>query len=289
VHHLILFAALAVTQWAPWILAGLLGGPAAAATGAALFAAVLWWAVRRTPSGIRPSWGLSPAHPAGRLLPTGLIVGALAYLAVFGVRWWGAGGPPVQVHGEGVWLVLATGLLVAGYQAFSEEVVFRGAVFTLLPQAVPVRSAVAVSTALFVLFHAPRWQELLAGPYALHLLLAGLAFAIAYVRTGSLWLGLGLHAGWNAGAYLLREGDPALLRLASSLPEGWGGWSSWVGVAGNAVLLLVVLALTSGRVGPDVGRGRPRLSPAVATNARTPGTGEPRYPRGDISLSGGPG
>jgi membrane protease YdiL (CAAX protease family) len=59
--------------------------------------------------------------------------------------------------------------------------------------------------------------------YALHLLLAGLAFAIAFVRTGSLWLGLGLHAGWNAGAYLLREGDPALLRLAGALPEGWGG------------------------------------------------------------------
>jgi membrane protease YdiL (CAAX protease family) len=51
--------------------------------------------------------------------------------------------------------------------------------------------------------------------YALHLLLAGLAFAIAFVRTGSLWLGLGLHAGWNAGAYLLR--------LAGALPEGWGG------------------------------------------------------------------
>ncbi|GAA1639887.1 CPBP family intramembrane glutamic endopeptidase [Georgenia ruanii] len=270
-HRLILFAALAVSQWAPWILTGLVGGPVPAVTGVAAFAAVLWWAIRRTPPQIRPTWGLSSARPAGPLLLTGLAVGALVYLAVFSIRWWGGGGLVVEVHGDEVWLVLATGLLVAGYQAFSEEVVFRGAVFTLLVPDAPVRSAIAVSTALFVLFHAPRWRELMAGPYALHLLLAGLAFAVAYVRTGSLWFGMGLHAGWNAGAYLLREGDPALLRLAGSLPEGWDGWSSWVGVAGNALLLLVVLALPGGRVGP----GRAGLGPALAPRRRAPVTGEP--------------
>jgi membrane protease YdiL (CAAX protease family) len=257
VQRLALFAVLAVTQWAPWILAGLVGGPAAAAAGVMLFAVALYWAVRRTPPAVRPSWGLSPLHPAGRLLLSGLTAGALSYLTVFGVRWWGGGELVAEVGGAEVLLVVATGLLVAGYQAFSEEVVFRGAVFTLLPSSMPVRSGIAISTALFVLFHAPRWQELVAGPYALHLLLAGLAFAIAFVRTGSLWLGLGLHAGWNAGAYLLREGDPALLRLAGALPEGWGGWSSWAGVAGNAMLLLVVLALTGRPAVRDVARTGP--------------------------------
>jgi hypothetical protein len=242
------FGVLAVGQWAPWILATMAGGPVAAAAGGALFAGALCWAVRRTPPDRRPCWGLSTAPPASRLLATGLLGGALTYVAVTAVRWWGGDGSVDLRTGE-VLAVVVTGLLVAGYQAFSEEVVFRGAVFTLLPASVPVRRAVAISTALFVLFHVPRWQELVSGPYALHLVLAGLAFALAYVRTGSLWLGTGLHAGWNAGAYLLREGDPALLRL-TDLPEGWGGWSSWVGVAGNAVLLALVLALTrrTGRV-----------------------------------------
>jgi membrane protease YdiL (CAAX protease family) len=264
VQRLILFAALAVTQWAPWMLAGLAGGPAATVAGVVLFIAVLCWAVRRTPPDRRSSWGLSLARPAGRLLLTGFAAGSLTYLAVFSVRWLGGGGLAAGVHGADVPLVVATALLVAGYQAFSEEVVFRGAVFTLLPRSVPIRTAVVVSTGVFVLFHAPRWQELASGPYALHLVLAGLAFAIAYVRTGSLWLGLGLHAGWNAGAYLLREGEPTLLRLTGPLPEGWGGWSSWVGVAGNAVLLLLVLALTSrisGKTREPIKEHLPRSTP----------------------------
>ena len=65
--------------------------------------------------------------------------------------------------------------------------------------------------------------------------------------TGTIWLGLGLHAGWNLGAYLLKEGDPALVRLTADLPTGWGGWSDWVSVAGNAVLLVATLVLTRRR------------------------------------------
>jgi membrane protease YdiL (CAAX protease family) len=257
VQRVAVFAVLAVGQWSPWILAGLLGRPGAAVAGVAVFAATLCWAVRRTPSAQRPSWGLSLARPAGRLLLAGLLGGALTYAAVLGVRWWGGdGGWATDVRGAEVLLVVVTGLLVAGYQAFSEEVVFRGAVFTLLPPSVSVRSAVVVSTSLFVLFHAPRWEELASGPYGLHLVLAGVAFAVAYVRTGSLWLGTGLHAGWNAGAYLFREGDPALLRLSALLPEGWFGWSSWVGVGGNAVLLLLTLALTNGRTKVPARQGR---------------------------------
>ncbi len=243
-----LFGVLAVGQWAPWILASMAGGPAAAVAGGALFAGALWWAVRRTPPARRPSWGLSTASPAGGLLLTGLLGGFLTYAAVSGVRWWGGAELSTEVSAADVLPIVLSGLVVAGYQALSEEVVFRGAVFTLLPPSVSVRGAVGISTALFLLFHAPRWEELVSGPYAVHLVLAGLAFALAYARTGSLWLGTGLHAGWNVGAYLLREGDPAVLRL-HGLPEGWGGWSSWVGVAGNAGLLALALALTRGRTG----------------------------------------
>jgi len=144
-----MFVALALCQWAPWILAVLLPGPVAAVAGALLFAALVAWAVRRTPAADRRRWGLSARRPAGRLLLTGLATGAVAYFAVFGIR------------------------RIAG--------------------------------------------------------------------------GLGLHAGWNLGAYLLKEGDPALVRLTADLPTGWGGWSDWVSVAGNAVLLVATLVLTRRR------------------------------------------
>jgi membrane protease YdiL (CAAX protease family) len=258
----LVFVVLAVCQWAPWMLAGPVGPAVGAVAGTVLFAIALWWAVRRTAPAQRSSWGLSPANSARRMLVTGLLGGALTYLAVFGVRWWlGAGEATLDVRLEDVLPILLTGLAVAGYQAFSEEVVFRGAVFTLLPPQISVPSAIAISTSLFVLFHLPKWESLVNGPYALHLVLAGVAFAIAYVRTGALWLGMGLHAGWNAGAYLLREGDPALLRLTASLPEGWDGWSSWVAVAGNAVMLLLTLALTSKRI------SRPAVEPGIPESA----------------------
>ncbi len=247
-QRILMFAALALCQWAPWILATLLPGPVAAVAGALLFTALVAWAVRRTRAADRPRWGLSTRRPAGGLLLAGLATGAVVYLAVFGVRWIAGGGTvTVQIDATDAVLVVVSGLAVAAYQATSEELVFRGAVFTLL---VPARSAwmgVVLSTGLFVLFHAPRGEALVTGPYALHLVLAGVAFALAYVRTGTIWLGLGLHTGWNVGAYLLKEGDPALVRLTADLPTGWGGWSDWVSVGGNAVLLLATLVLTRGR------------------------------------------
>lgn len=125
---------------------------------------------------------------------------------------------------------------------------FRGATFALLPRSLPVATMVAISTAIFVAFHLPKWESLVSGPYAIHLALAGLAFAIAYVRTGSIWLGFGLHFGWNLGAYLLLEGNPALVVLGDGLPVGWLGWSSWLSVAGNAALLTIVLLIPRSRL-----------------------------------------
>ncbi len=166
------------------------------------------------------------------------------YLLVFAARWLAVGAHPTAADALSIALILGSGLLVAGYQALSEEIVFRGAVFALLPRSLTVTTMVAISTALFVLFHLPKWESLMSGPYALHLVLAGVAFALAYVRTGTIWLGFGLHLGWNLGAYLLLEGSPALLALGDGLPTGWAGWSSWLGVAGNAALIVVVLAVT---------------------------------------------
>lgn len=61
----LMFVALALCQWAPWILAVLLPGPVAAVAGALLFAALVAWAVRRTPAADRRRWGLSTRRSCG--------------------------------------------------------------------------------------------------------------------------------------------------------------------------------------------------------------------------------
>lgn len=240
----LLFVLLVLCHWAPWMLGTIMDVRLASVLGAAAFVAALVLAVTSTPRGERASWGLLPRSPAERIALIGFACGAVAYALVFAARATAAGVEltPLDVN-DGRRVVL-TGIAVAGYQAFSEEVVFRSAVFVLLAHRLRLPQAVTLSVALFLAAHLPRWESLISGPYALHLILAGAAFAIAYVRTGTIWLGFGMHFGWNLGAYLLLEGSPRFADLAGDLPTGWLGWSSWLGVAGNAVLLALTLALT---------------------------------------------
>jgi membrane protease YdiL (CAAX protease family) len=245
------FLLLSLAQWAPWLLLAVPGAGSlrflVVGLGALVFAAVVAWFCRTAlwPSG--RCLGLSGDRSCLVRVLTGFAVGALVYGAVFVAR---AVVGAVTVVGDGYGdgagrtaaVVLLAGLAVAGYQAVSEEIVFRGALLGALPRRVSPVAAVAVSVGVFVLYHLPKWESLLHGPYALHLVLAGTAFAVAYLRTGSLWLGIGLHWGWNLGAYLLLEADQPLVRMAGPPASGWGEPGSWLAVAGNAVLLLAVLA-----------------------------------------------
>ena len=192
-RSLVAFLVLSLVQWAPWLLAGWFPGgdsgrDAAAVVGAGLFAlAVVWFdRVVLGPRGRRLGLDADPSLRA-RVLG-GLGVGLLVYGAVFLAR---AAIGAVTVDGSRevvvVVGVLANGLVVAGYQAVSEEIVFRGALLGVLPRSVRPATAVALSVAVFVAYHLPKWEDLLHGPYALHLVLAGTAFAMstcAPVRCG---------------------------------------------------------------------------------------------------------
>jgi len=242
------FLLLSVAQWAPWVLLALLPGGesaqlAAWGLGALVFGVAAAWFCRVTPRPRRRGLGLGGDRSWHVRVLAGLMVGALVYGAVFVTR---AAVGAVTLDGARGGLaaaaVLLAGIAVAGYQAVSEEIVFRGAFFGVLPRSVSPVAAVALSVGVFVLYHLPKWESLLHGPYAIHLALAGTAFAVAYLRTGSLWLGIGLHWGWNLGAYVLLEAGQPLVRLTGPPASGWGEPGSWLAVAGNAVLLLVVLA-----------------------------------------------
>lgn len=155
-------------------------------------------------------------------------------------------------------------LLTAGVVSVVEETVFRGIVLGVCLWNLPVRASVSVSAALFALVHflkpgksklgaeAVQWtsgfSELFSFADALppgavlicgaaSLFVAGWILGQATVRTRSLWLPIGLHAGWIVGMqtsniFLRLSGDDP----AASLP--WVGPSLVSGAVPTGLLPL---------------------------------------------------
>lgn len=94
---------------------------------------------------------------------------------------------------------LALGVLVCFINVVTQEVLVRSYIFQELWAKYGAWIATAVTTALFVALHAGAIlngaQGLIAGA---NILLASLMLSLAYVRTGQLWLAIGIHLGWNA-------------------------------------------------------------------------------------------
>ncbi|MEY2340825.1 lysostaphin resistance A-like protein [Acidithiobacillus sp. IBUN Pt1247-S3] len=87
---------------------------------------------------------------------------------------------------------------------FTEEILFRGALFAGLRQRLSVLWSASIVTLLFVLAHAPSKIAQLHYPPAL-ILIALLAVALIWIRIRyrSLWPGMLLHGLWNGGGFLL--------------------------------------------------------------------------------------
>jgi hypothetical protein len=130
----------------------------------------------------------------------GLGVGAavfavvVALAAVFGVY---------RIYGQGT-LENAIPFLMAGgvIAGFVEEVIFRGIIFRWVEEFGGSWLALAVSSALFGLAHGfndgATWISTVAIAVEAGVLLGG-----AYMLTRSLWLAIGIHAGWNLTQGLL--------------------------------------------------------------------------------------
>ena len=85
----------------------------------------------------------------------------------------------------------ALALAVVVGAPLGEELVFRGFLYRTLRQLLGVRWAMTLSALAFALLH-------LAAPLLLPYVLLGVAFALLYEWTGSLWASITLHALWNA-------------------------------------------------------------------------------------------
>jgi membrane protease YdiL (CAAX protease family) len=83
--------------------------------------------------------------------------------------------------------------------AIFEEVIFRGYVFYLLYRAWGLEVAIAISSIVFACAHLLKHKNMPA-LFTLNAFIFGLIMAFCRYYTGTLWLPIGLHFGWNVVA-----------------------------------------------------------------------------------------
>ncbi|SEG76533.1 hypothetical protein SAMN05444920_104392 [Nonomuraea solani] len=183
---------------------------------------------RRWEGGSAASLGL-PAKPAARHLLAGIAAGGAVQAVTFGIMtavgWYTVSAVTVDL---GSLTLMALTALCVG---FWEEWAFRGVALRLPEKAVGTWWALAISSVLFGLLHAPNAN---ATPMTLVgiTVAGGLVLGGSFLVTRTLWMPIGLHLGWNffqnsvfgtssSGAGAIQE--IPLLRGHISGPELWVG------------------------------------------------------------------
>jgi membrane protease YdiL (CAAX protease family) len=130
---------------------------------------------------------------AARYLTLGVIGGFVLFGAVVCSLW--ARGR-VTYEGYAGWTGLpSTTLLFAAGVTF-EELIYRGAIFRVMEESLGTTIALALSALIFGLSHLANNAATLASALSIAVT-GGIAFALSYTLTRSLWLPIGLHFGWN--------------------------------------------------------------------------------------------
>jgi membrane protease YdiL (CAAX protease family) len=229
---------------------------------------VLWlyaWVVRRFEK--RPVDELARPRAVTRLL--GGAAGGLGHAAVTIGTIALLGG--YQVIG---WGTIAGALTIVGMMcavAVAEEVLFRGMILRLLQQRLGTWIALAGSAVLFGLIHLLNPGATLWGAVAIAVE-AGLMLGAAFVATGSLWLPIGLHLGWNVALAAIfgtvTSGSDVQGALLTAVTHGpvwltggaFGPEASLIAVAACSIVttVLLVWAHRNGRI-----VARPRRRTAI--------------------------
>jgi membrane protease YdiL (CAAX protease family) len=198
-------------------------------------------------------------------LVSGTALGALILAAPIGVlvamgaaRW----APDLSLFSSEA---LVLGLALCFFNVVTQEALVRSYIFQELWAKYGALIAVALTTILFVALHAgpisQGAQGLVAG---VNILLASVLLGLAYVRSGALWLPIGIHFGWNGlqgpvfginvtgaelslGHWSVFEffGDPLLTGGVMGVEGGL------VGLIGPAIGIVVVALLVKQRAKPD--------------------------------------
>jgi membrane protease YdiL (CAAX protease family) len=163
-----------------------------------LFALLATWACTRLRKEPLSSVGFQLDRRWIREMFFGTLLGIGTLLAVVGMIC-AIGGVRFELDSARSADALLTGLYIFIFAALLEETLFRGFVFQRLLDGVGVWPAQILLAALFVLAH---WgnpgmeggTEVVAG---IDLFLGAVMLGLAYLRTRSLALPIGLHLGWN--------------------------------------------------------------------------------------------
>jgi len=193
-RNTVMIAGFAVVMIATGAIASFVNNPIAALVIGPLLGAAVLWLYRLSTRALENRDPIELAAPSARRhLLTGVGVGALLSAVTIGLVALAGG---YQITG---WGSLAGALTVAGMMAVvavAEEVLFRGVILRLIQQRGGTWLALATSAALFGLVHLLNPGATLWGAVAITVE-AGVMLGAAYVATGSLWLAIGLHFGWN--------------------------------------------------------------------------------------------
>ncbi len=114
-----------------------------------------------------------------------LVVGVAAILGAYRITGWGGSTDALRIF-------LMTGL----WAGFAEELLMRGILFRWLEQFAGSWAALAISSLVFGLGHLGNPNATVFSSIAIAIE-AGILLGAAYMFTRSLWLAMGLHAGWN--------------------------------------------------------------------------------------------
>lgn len=137
----------------------------------------------------------------GRYIRSGILLAAALSLLTIGIGYFAG---TLNYEGNGfelfspsqVLITLVLGAILACASGFGEEIAFRGYLQSRIAQRYHPAAAVVITAVLFALSHPVGNTP---NPL-LHLataILVGILFGAIFVRTGSLWMGISLHAMWN--------------------------------------------------------------------------------------------
>lgn len=141
--------------------------------------------------------GLAPQNSLADFL-TGGLAGGFIFLCALGAAIFGgfaAFNPDFAKVSMGAVALSMIGMTLA---AAGEEVMMRGYVLQELMGKFSTTAAVVVSSLIFTALHGGALvQSNMAAIGALNIFLASVMLSFAYLATRTLWLPIGLHAGWN--------------------------------------------------------------------------------------------
>lgn len=166
--------------------------------------------------------------------------------------------------------VLVTALAILGIAAIVEELVFRALILGgLLRITGSAAVALVLSAAAFGLLHLVTTADATTLSVA-STTLGGVMYGLAYLRTGRIWLGVGIHFAWNfVQATVLGfvmsgtdEFSGALWRLSGG--GDYGPEGTVFSLAGRAVVIGLVLWVTRPFTGPRGDRDRRTRTPGRA-------------------------